>query len=800
MKIPSHARKWIPIPIFVLVSILYVSPILKGEHIFQSDILQYIGMSKQQKDFRKASGTETYWTDSAFGGMPTYQLGAAYPYDFIGKIDRLIRFLPRPADYLFLYFIGFYILMLSLKADYRLATLGALGFGLSTYLIIIIDVGHNSKAHAIGYFAPALAAFLATLDGKRLTGSLLLALALALEIHANHYQMTYYLLLLMGLIWVIKAAQAFKDKRSIPFLKNTGTIAAATALALMLNATALMSTMEYVKWSTRGKSELVLTPEGAPKKDRPGLDKAYITQYSYGIFESLNLFVPRLLGGSNGEDVGTDSETYKMLTSNGVPGPQARDFVSSMPTYWGDQPIVAAPAYVGAVLVFLFVLALFLVKGLTKKWLMAGIVMALMLSWGKNFSFLTNFMIDYFPMYNRFRAVSSIQTILELCLPILAVLGLQQFLSANASERDKAKALKFASGICLGVLIVLFLIKGTLDFRSASDAAYQRYFGDEVMRAIRADRRSLYTSDLWRSLILLLICIGALWGHFKRKLGFGAAVSIIFALVLFDLWAVDKRYLNSDSFSSRPQQMAFEPTAIDLKIKKDTARYRVWNMDEGLNGAKTSYFHNSIGGYHAAKPRRMQEIFDYLLSKNRFAVLDLLNVKYVIQNDTLRVNPTANGAAWFVKRLQVVPTADLELAALDTLRSKETAVVSAQRKAAGATLAFAKDSTAQITLKSSRPNELIYESKNPKEGLAVFSEAYYPHGWQATIDGAPTDILKVDYSLRGLYVPSGAHQIRFWFEPKVVETGSRIALAGFILLALASASVGLVTYKKSRKP
>ncbi|MCK5400997.1 MAG: hypothetical protein KAJ28_05130, partial [Flavobacteriaceae bacterium] len=429
---------------FVILSLAYFNPVLKGKQIFQSDIMQYTGMAKQQNDFRSQTGQETYWTNSAFGGMPTYQLGAHYPHNYIKKLDLTLRFLPRPADYLFLYFIGFYILLLVLKVDFKLAALGALAFGFSTYLIIILGVGHNSKAHAIAYMPLVLSGILLTFQRKYITGFLLTTIAMALEIVANHFQMTYYLMLLVIVLGVAYLIDSYKKKKLSHFFKAVGILVAAVILSIGLNATNILATQEYVKESTRGKSELTINPDGSPKEITSGLDKAYITEYSYGILESFNLFIPRFMGGGGYEDVGRDSNTYDALRKMGAPPVQALQEVKQVPTYWGKQPIVEAPAYVGAVILFLFVFALFLVKGRLKWWLVGGTLLSLLLSYGKNFGFLTDLFIDYVPLYNKFRAVSSIQVLLELCIPILGVFGLVKLFNQVEKEENKLKALKYS--------------------------------------------------------------------------------------------------------------------------------------------------------------------------------------------------------------------------------------------------------------------------------------------------------------------------------------------------------------------
>ena len=632
----------IAVALFAIIAIAFFYPVLQGKAIWQSDIVQYTGMAKERNDYRLSDNKESYWTNSAFGGMPTYQLGANYPYDFIKQVDRTLRFLPRPADYLFLYFIGFYLLLSVLKVDTRNAFLGAIAFGLSTYLIIILGVGHNAKAHSIAYFAPVLAGILLVFQRKYLVGGILTAFALALQLCANHFQMTYYLLLLVLLLGAGYLYQAIKQKQLKNFLKAMGVLIGAAFIAVLSNATLLLATREYAAWSTRSKSTLTTATTTI---EASGLSKDYITEYSYGITESLNLIVPRLFGGSNHEALGEKSNTYQYLASQGYGGVEALNFANSLPTYWGDQPIVAAPAYIGIVVFFFFVLALFVVRNKLKWWLIAGTLMSLLLSWGKNFNLLTDFMIDYFPFYNKFRAVSSIQVLLELCVPVLAVLGLYQFIKMPAEERKKP----LLNTICvvLGILVLLLLGKGFFSFTSPNDARYAQYYGNELIAMIVKDRESIYTSDVLRALLLTVLTAAALALYHFKKLNLWAVQVIILALLFFDLGGVAKRYVNKDSFVEGHQLAnPFQPTPADEYILRDKSYYRVYEPEVGLNGARTSFFHHSIGGYHAAKPRKLQELFDYQFKEGNMKVLNWLNVKYVIvRNEKNQVTPILNDEA-----------------------------------------------------------------------------------------------------------------------------------------------------------
>ena len=502
---------------FIIISLAYFNPVLQGKEILQSDIAQYIGMSKQQKDFKAETGEETYWTDAAFGGMPTYQLGAYYPNNFIKDLDLALRFLPRPADYLFLYFLGFYILLLVLKLDYKLAFVGALAFGFSTYLIIILGVGHNAKAHAIAYMPMVLAGILLCFRSRYIAGFLLLAFAMALEIGANHFQMTYYLLILVVILGIAYLVDAFRKKQLPQYFKALGVMVLAVVLAIGANATNLMATQEYTEFSTRGDNGLTIGPDGSQKK-ASGLDFDYITEYSYGIAETFNLFIPRFMGGSSSEKLNEKSEMYQQLLKMGASPLQAKDFAESAPTYWGSQPFVGAPAYIGATIIFLFVFGLFLIKGRLKWWIVGGTVLALMLSWGKNFEFLTQFFIDIVPLYNKFRAVSSIQILVELCVPVLAIFGLYRLFNDFEKKEEKEHALKWATIITGGIALIFLLFKSMLfNFSGGSDNVYIQQMGAEFVRALKDDRKSIFTSDTIRSLIFVLLSAGFIWAYLKEK-------------------------------------------------------------------------------------------------------------------------------------------------------------------------------------------------------------------------------------------------------------------------------------------
>ena len=773
---------------------------MQGKQIFQSDIVQYTGMAKEQNDFRATDNVEPFWTNSAFGGMPTYQLGAKYPHDYIGIIDDVLRFLPRPADYLFLYFLGFYGLMSVLKVDPLKAFFGALAFGLSTYLIIILGVGHNAKAHAIAYMPMVIAGFILVFQKKYILGGLVTLFASALEINANHFQMTYYLLIFLLILSAYYSYQFLKDKNYKGLLYSIAVLGVAGVFAVGANATNLLATVEYTDFSTRGKSELTYNPDGSKNISNSALTYSYITEYSYGIVESFNLIAPRLFGGSNNEAVGKDSNMYEFMISQGVPEVQATDFVSGMPTYWGDQPIVAAPAYIGVVVFFLAIMALFIDKRKIKYVFLSGAVVALVLSWGKNFPILTDFFIDFVPMYNKFRAVSSIQVILELCFPVLAIMGLQSFFTLD--KKLQWKALYETAILGLGIFLILFFSKSMFSFSGGSDSYFQENYGPEFVNALKLDRMSLYSADLLRSSFFIILVSVVLWLFIKERVAQNTAIIIVGLLMVSDLFFVDKNYVSAKDFVSGSQvQAPFQESPSDNEILKDTTHYRVFEVSGNLSSARASYFHKSIGGYSAVKPRRMQQLFDYQIANNNIEILNMLNVKYVIQTDkTGKEFPTsngnANGNAWFVSLVKSVKSADEEMKALKGFDSKNVAIVNSKdfeiKKAT-----YLKDSSALIILEKYKPNYLKYVSNNSNEGLAVFSEMYYGKGWNAYIDGKNVDHIRVDYVLRGLDIPAGKHIIEFKFEPQVVKTGTTITLiSGFGILFLL---VGGIYFERKKK-
>jgi hypothetical protein len=642
-------------------------------------------------------------------------------------------------------------------------------------------------------------------DKKYLPGFVLTAIALALEIAASHPQMTYYLFL-MGLIYgIILGMDAIRNKFLPDFLKSTGLILLAAILALGINASSLLSTKEYASESTRSKTELTINPDGTKREQSTGLTKDYITEYSYGLLETFDLFIPRFMGGSNNEKLDKDSEIYSFLKDKAGRN-QALEFAENAPMYWGEQPIVAAPAYLGAVVLFLFFLGMFLVKNNVKKWLVAATIFSILLSWGKNFGVLTDLFIDYVPLYNKFRAVSSIQVIAELAVPLLGILGLHELFGKSINAADKQNAIKWSLLITGGLALLFFVLGPSLfTFESFRDQTFESMapgFADVLI----ADRKSIFRADSLRSVILVLLAASVLWFYVKQKLNRNSAFAILLLLVLFDLVLVNKRYVNDEDFiSSKKLENPFPMTEVNSAILKDPGHYRVMNFTVNpMNDGSTSFYHNSIGGYHAAKPRRYQELFDFQIAKNNLEVLNMLNTKYFIfpdENNIPRVqlNEEANGNAWFVEEVKIVAGADEEIRALDSLKTKKTAVLEKEFSKAVNSLILSKDSTASIMLKKYLANDMLYESISSVDRLAVFSEVYYKNGWNAYIDGVPSPHFRANYLLRAMVIPKGKHEIRFKFEPEVIKTGTQIALISYALLLVILLGWYLLENKKGGK-
>ena len=792
--------------IFLIITLIYFSPLLEGKRIQQSDIMQFTGMSKEVADFREKTDSEALWTNSMFGGMPAYQISVVYKGNVLGYLDKILTLgLPHPASTVFLYFIGFFILLLVLKVDPWLSIAGAIAFAFSSYFFVILDVGHNSKAHAIAYMAPVVAGIILTLRRKYLWGGILTAIFLSLEIKANHPQITYYLLIIVLILGLFELIYAIREKRFPRFALGVGILVIAASFAVLTNIATLWATMDYGKHTIRGKSELTSNQENKTS----GLDRDYATQWSYGVGETMTLLIPNFYGGGSSSKLSENSAVVKALKENNVPQNQINQFTKyPLPfLYWGDQPSVAGPVYVGAIVFFLFVLGLIVVRGPLKWWLLSITVLSILLAWGHNFMAFTNFFMDYIPGYNKFRAVSMTLVIAEFAMPLLGLLALKILFDQRDEQKKLFKSLKIATAIAGGLTLLFVIVPGIfLSFSGPTDATIQQQFQfpDWMMQAIRDERARLVRLDSLRSFAFIMLAAVTLWALLFSKLKRSYVYIILSALILLDMFVISKRYLNNDSFTEKTKvEKPFTATSADQRILQDKdPNFRVLNLSVNtFNDASTSYFHKSIGGYHGAKLRRYQELIENQISKRNMDVLNMLNTKYVIIADEDRKpmaqeNFDALGNAWFVEGVEFVDNADQEMEAITLFNPADTAIIDKRFESELSTFKPGRDSLAFIKLTSYAPNALTYEFETGKEGLAVFSEIYYPKGWNAYVDGELTPHFRVDYVLRAMLLPAGSHMLEFKFEPKVYFIGEKISLISSITLIVLIILLGLLDLRR----
>ncbi|HEY4800775.1 MAG TPA: YfhO family protein [Bacteroidia bacterium] len=841
MNLKSFVPHLIAIGIFLLVTVLYFNPVLfGGKEVSQSDILNFKGVSKEIVDYRAKTGKEALWTNALFSGMPAYQISTQYISTNLRYINNLFSLgLPGPVRMMFLYFLGFYLLMFVLKVDPWIGIIGALAFGFSSYFLIILDVGHNSKAMAIAYMAPVLAGFILVFRGKLIAGTALTALFLTMEINCNHPQISYYLGLLLMIYGITEFIAAIRTKKLVDFAKQVAALGIAGLIALGVNITSLWATADYSKYTIRGASEININPDGTPNKNdmTSGLDKSYATAWSYGVGESMTLLIPNFKGGSS-EPIGKDKSALKDVQ------PDMQQSVGQMYKYFGDQPFTSGPVYAGSIIIFLFVLGLLMPmqnKGL--KWtLIAGTIFSIWLSWGKNDPFgLSNFMLDHFPAYNKFRAVSMILVIAELTIPLLAVLALNELSKSFNLKESVTLAFKYVStkqriffiafALTGGIALLCWLVpsmftsfssNGEYDelfsqfkrANSTTDDTQIKNYLDQVMPFVQKARENIFKADALRSFIFILLCAGLLWAYFKKWINFKIAVASVALLVLIDLWTIDRRYLNNDSFvdkkknnSENPFALYGRPNTADLEILKDNdPNFRVWNTLTRLDmDGTTSYFHKSLGGYHGAKLRRYQDLIDFHLNRRNMSVVNMLNTKYIIiqgqgqgQDNQVMAYPNreALGNAWFVGEYKMVANPDSEILALNHFDPSKTAIVDKRFDDQLKNFSPKKDSAGSIKLTSYQPNDLVYESNASSEQLAVFSEIYYPSGWDAFIDDKPVSHFRVNYVLRAARVPAGKHKVEFKFEPKIISTGEKISAASMLFLLLLCGGAAFTEFKK----
>jgi hypothetical protein len=795
------------IAIFMTITLAYFYPLLEGKGLIQGDVVTSDGMSKELKDYHKATGEYAYWTNSMFGGMPAYQIfGPTAPniYFYIGQTIQ------QPFPYftyaiILMALICFYILLSTLGYSHVLSAIGAFAFAFVSYNMIIIEAGHITKAYAIAIMPLVIAGFIQTYRGKFLFGGLLTAIGLGMNIAQNHVQITYYIGLSLGIFVLAELIYSIKEKTVALFAKATGVIAIAVILAIIPNIYDLFYTYDYGKESTRSKSELV----GVSSNVSGGLDKDYAWMWSYGKMETFTLLIPNFNGGSSNSELSKSSNIYNAFKSNGVPEQQAMQYVKSAPTYWGDQPFTSGPVYAGAIICFLFVLGLILIPGRNKWWILGVAILGIVLSWGRNFPLLNDLFFHYLPGYNKFRTVSMSLVITNFAMALLAIMALKEVIENKIEFRKIQKAMIIAFASTAGVALIFLLFGGSVfSYSSAGDAqmlsqGMPQWFID----AIIADRASMFRMDALRTIFFILVAFGILWFYLKNKLSKTITLAVIAIAIVLDLWLVDTRYLNGNDFKpKRSVTNAIPETDIDLAIKQDKdLNYRVFNVaGNPFNDSRTSYYHKSIGGYHGAKLRRYQEVIDSQFSKNmNVKILNMLNTKYFIApaaeggDVQIQRNVAALGNAWFIDTLKVVENADAELAALRNFEPATTAILNKEFSPLVKGWQMGKDSTSTIKLVEYKPDYLKYEANTKKVELAVFSEIYYPKYWNVTIDGQKVEMFRVNYILRALVIPQGNHKIEFKFFPKPWITAQKVALGGSILmLLLILAYVGWIVRKK----
>lgn len=783
---PTFLKKFIPhliaLGVILLVVATYFNPIFSGKVLKQYDVLQWKATYQEIANFEKASGERTFWTNSIFGGMPSYLIGASYHGNITS--DILFAFsdvFKHPADTILLLFICFYLLLLTFEVNPYLAIVGALAFTFSSFNFINIDAGHITKGNAIAFIPLVLAGIRYAFTKHKLLGAVFTGIAVSFELAAGHLQITYYLIFII-LIWMLVELINHIQNGKLGSFVLTGTYLLLAALVgIGTNITGLLTTEEYGKYSIRSQSELTLTASGQANtaNSSNGLDKDYAMAWSNGVMEPFTLLMANFYGGSSNGEMSTSSETYEKLRDNGVP--DAKRVIKQMPVYWGDQPFTAGPIYYGAIIVFLFVFGMFYLKGNEKWWIFGAAVLSIFLSMGKNFPLLTDLFFDYFPLYNKFRSVTFILCVAQTLFPLLAILSIKELIQNPIDKKHLYKSLKWSAGLIGGACLIFTVMPGIFfDFTAAADERLPEW----LRGSLASDRQSLLQTDGFRSLFFILICIGLIWMYQLKKIKSELLILALGLIITIDLWSVDKRYLNDDDFERKKAEAAVQKSPVDEQILLDPdPHYRVYNNNTDFDkDALTAYYHKSIGGYHGAKMRRFQELIEWHLSKQNMEVYNMLNVKYFLVSDSTgrqfaERNPFVNGNAWFVSEIKWVNNADEEITALNGLKSKQVAVIDKKFESQIKDLKLEADSTAQIKLTKYQPNQLNYLSENNKDGLALFSEIFYDKGWNAYIDGKLQDHLRADYVLRGLKIPAGKHEIVFKFEPKTVEFGEKIAYA-----------------------
>lgn len=808
----SHRNLWalLPVLLFIVLSFVYFSPdVIEGKILFQHDTQQGLAIGHEAQVYAQESGETPRWTGSLFSGMPTFQISPSYssnaPLKALQHVYNL--WLVSPVSLVFIMMLGFYILLLTLNVRWYLAAFGAIAYAFSSYFFIIIAAGHIWKFITLAYIPPTIAGVILAYRGRYLLGGALAALFGALQIMSNHVQMSYYFLFVICAVVVAYGVEHYRAHTMPRFFKATGVLVVAALLAVGANASNLYHTYKYSKESMRGgHTELTSLDADKTKPAGNGLDKDYITQWSYGKMETLTLLIPDSKGGASGP-LAENERAVKAAD------PQLRPYLSQVDRYWGDQPFTAGPVYVGALIFFLFVLGCFIVRTPLKWALLVVTLLTIMLSWGKNMMWLTDWFIDYFPMYNRFRTVSSILVVAEFCMPLLAVLALKKIFDDPSILSREKRWFYLSGGIVAGIALLAALFPTLFDTFLKDyelEAAGQPGYA-ELFAGIAEARKAVFTADAWRSFIIVALGFAVLWLLRQKKLNPTVAMIALVVILVGDMYPVNKRYLNSDNFVTPARKTnPFPMTDADRYILQDKdMNYRVLNAAAGetlasaFSEPRTSYYHKSIGGYHAAKLRRYQDLIDRQLVNANPAVLNMLNTRYIIQpledgRETVVRNPGALGNAWFVSEVKWVDNADAEMAAITDFDPSHTAVADRRfaREIGDKVVPPAAGDTIYET--GYKPDELTYRYRSQQGGLAVFSEIYFPWGWQVTVDGKPVDMARVNYVLRAVNLPAGEHEVIFRFDPPSVHTTEAIAYVSLFLILAAFVGTGFVAWKRRK--
>ena len=807
----SHKNLWalLPVLLFIVLSFVYFSPdVIDGKILFQHDTQQGLAIGHEAKTYAEETGEMPRWTGSVFSGMPTFQIAPTYssnePLKWLQNVYNL--WLVSPVSLVFIMMLGFYILLLTLNVRWYLAAFGAVAYAFSSYFFIIIAAGHIWKFITLAYIPPTIAGVILAYRGKYILGGALAALFGALQIMSNHVQMSYYFLFVICAVVIAYGVEHYRTHTLPAFFKATGVLCIAAMLAVGANASNLYHTYKYSKESMRGGHTELSSPDDNQKPVGNGLDKEYITQWSYGKMETLTLLIPDSKGGASGPL----SESERAVAAADS---QIRPYLSQVDRYWGDQPFTSGPVYVGALICFLFVLGCFIVRTPLKWALLVVTLLTIMLSWGKNMMWLTDWFIDYFPMYNRFRTVSSILVVAEFCMPLLAVLALKKIFDDPSILKREKVSFYASAGIVGGIALLAALVPGLFDTFLKDyelEAAGQPGYG-ELFAGIAEARKAIFTADAWRSFFVVALSFVALWFLREKKLSPTVVMITLAVILVGDMYPVNKRYLNSDNFVTPARKTnPFPMTDTDKYILQDKdMNYRVLNAAAGdnlsasFNEPRTSYYHKSVGGYHAAKLRRYQDLIERQLVNGNPAVLNMLNTRYIIQpldggRETVVRNPGALGNAWFVSEVKWVDNADEEMAAITDFDPAFTAVADRKfaREIGDKVVAPVAGDTIYET--AYKPDELTYRYRSQNGGLAVFSEIYFPWGWHVTVDGQPVEMGRVNYVLRAVNLPAGEHEVIFRFDPKSVHTTETIAYISLILIFAAFVWIGVSAWRKRK--